>query len=172
MREFDGFNAKLTNKYIYIESKIDSNIKYRVSGNLSKLWKFFETHSVKLIPLIKKLSKSQFKLETRTTQNKKTGKWLWYPGYQKCFEIPSGSLGGLDIFGSTYSGENDEGGMPLCIGFNRNSQNKGALKGGKVSDYFEKTEHNKWTDEEIDWLIHQQRKDEERKYDLREKCKK
>ena len=172
--ELPNFLAKLTDKSVYIRSKHDEKFTYRVSGKYHKLIKLFAHISfptMKLIPLMKMLVKmNTFVVETRTTQNKKTGEWLWAPGYQRTPEFPSGTLGGLNAFGTTFSGEFNEDGRPIMMGRNMNAQNAGALKGMKTSGDIEHQENRpKFDDDELAILRKQKADYEARKWDLGQK---
>ena len=154
----ENFNAKLTKKFIYLDSKLDENRKYRISprenGSLKKMWKFLNNTELKLIPLLKFLDKRfDYFLETRTTQNKSTLVWLWAAGYQRCWEFPKGTVGGLSFNGTLFSGEFDDDGKPILLGRNANCQNKGALKGMKTDKGIEWSEnHPKFSESELNAL--------------------
>jgi hypothetical protein len=171
---FNNFKGKLTKTYIYLESLNDSNFVYRISGKkLFKLWKLLHNPKLKLIPVLKQLkNNSYFNLETRTTKNKITNNWLWVPGYQRNYDFPKTTLGGLSFNGTLFSGEfDDETSFPIMLGRNRNSQNTGALKGMKTKKSIEDIEcQGKWSTEELEWLRREERRAEEKKYDLRQRC--
>ena len=151
MIEFNNFVAKQTDSFIYIGSKVDENIRYRISGKINELWPRLFKPTIKLIPFLKQLdSHKSFSVETRTTKNLKTGEWLWSAGYQRFDKFPSGTVGGLNCFGTTFSGEYSENGRPVQIGNNRNSQNKGALKSSKTLGSIEYDENRpKFSESEL-----------------------
>jgi hypothetical protein len=171
-----SFNYKRTKTYIYISSKLEELCAYRISGNINRIEVFLINNpSVKLITLMKKLDTLRYiTVETRFSRNKATGIWLWIKGYHSSNSVPSGTLGGLDYAGDAFSGEFNGSGLPIMIGEGyRNNQNAGAKRSAMTSFEVEWAEkRGKWSWDELELLRKWKREEEERKYDLRQKCNK
>jgi hypothetical protein len=168
-----NFEVKYTKNFVYISSLLDEDKKYRVSKYLKSFKDLIERNpEVKLIPLLKYLHTSKYDLESRTTQNRSTGVWIWMKGFLRSPSLPHGSLGGLDPFGSTFSGEFDGDGKPIMNSNCRNNMSKGSLKETKTDKSIEYAERRpKFDADEIEILRKIEEKEQIRKYDLREKMK-